>query len=238
MKIVVYTSIIGNIDKLWSVMPGSDTIQHIAFVDKPKREVGLWGGSPPVILPKTYNIKVHESWEQRIIEPESNARRTARHYKTVPHRYLPDADIWVWIDGNVRLRMTPTQYLSRYMVGDLCIFNHWDRKCLYEEAAFCSKVNKDKPAVLKAQVKRYKAAGMPKNWGLAATRIVVRKNTKKIRDLNEAWLYEIEHGSLRDQVSLPYVCWKAGLKWKALPGRCCPRNGDKRYHYIKHTRKR
>jgi len=238
VKVAVYTSIIGGIDKLWSVMPGSGDVEHIAFVDARKREVGLWGKSPPTIMPKTGNVTAQATWEQRIVKPEWDARRTARHYKAVPHLYMPDADIWIWVDGNVRLRMHPLKLVERHMKGSLTTFKHWDRHCLYDEAAFCAKVHKDKPATLREQTTRYSREGMPRRWGLMATRVVIRRNTPEIRALNESWWAEIERGSLRDQVSLPYVCWKHEMRWRVLPGRCCPRNQSHEYVYLRHTGKK
>ena len=237
MKVIVYTALIGNIDRLWSVMPGSEDVQHVAFVDGPKLEMGLWGKSPPTILPKTSGKKARPTWNQQIVKPEWSARRTARHYKALPHRYLQDADVWIWVDGNVRLRMHPLALIKRYLKDhDLVTFRHWDRDCLYAEGAFCAKFSKDKRAVLQAQMKRYQLAGMPKRWGLAATRVVIRRNTTRIRELNESWWTEIEHGSVRDQVSLPYVCWRHKVRWGVLPGRCCPRNTGKEYLCIPHMR--
>lgn len=220
MKIVVYTAIVGNIDRLWSALPGTVDLPHIAFVDHPKTEAGLWGGQPPRILPGTESTSGRKAWEQRIIEPQWDSRRTARHYKALPHRYLPDADVWIWVDGNVRARAHPLKVLARYPDADLITYKHWDRRCLYTEAAFCAKIGKDKAATLNAQTRLYRKAGMPANWGLPATRVVIRRNTPVIRELNEAWWAEMERWSYRDQVSLPYVCWKLGIRWAELPGKC------------------
>jgi len=237
VKVIVYTALIGDIDQLWSVMPGSDDVQHVAFVDTPKLEAGLWGGSPPTILPKTSGKKARPTWDKQTVKPEWGTRRTARHYKTLPHRYLPDADVWIWIDSNVRLRMHPLTLIKRYLKdNDLVAFKHWDRDCLYTEAAFCAKHGKDKRDILEAQMARYLKDGMPKRWGLAATRVVIRRNTPAVRELDESWWDEIERGSVRDQVSFPYVCWKHKMTWGVLPGRCCPRNTGKEYICIPHTR--
>lgn len=231
MRVVVYTALIGNIDYLWSAVPGSDDIQHIAFVDSPKQEIGLWGGEPPTITSRAPAMV--PMWEQRVIEPQWGNRRMARHVKALPHRYLPDADVWIWMDANVRPRMS-AQALVQYMTADLVTFDHWRRQCLYKEANECIRQRKDGRDVLEAQAARYRQAGMPRNWGLAATRIVIRRNTEPIRALNEAWWAEIERGSVRDQVSLPFVCWKAGMRWGALPGTCKPGNSDSRWLYLGH----
>ena len=233
LNVVVYTAIIGNIDRLWSVLPGTDNVRHVAFVDSPKREVGLWGGKPPRILENTANANAAQTWEQVIVKPEWDARRTARHYKAVPQRYLPDADVWIWVDGNVRARKDQMTIINRYPGSELVTYKHWDRSCVYVEAAFCAKIRKDKAEILNAQVSRYHKVGMPNNWGLAATRVVIRRNTQAIRDLNEAWWNEIKNYSLRDQVSLPFVCWRAGIKWDILPGKCVPGDAGE-YLYIRH----
>ena len=134
--------------------------------------------------------------------------------------------------------MHPLVLIERYLKdNDLVAFKHPDRDCLYAEAAFCAMHGKDKRAVLEAQMKRYQKAGMPKRWGLAETRVVIRRNTQRIRELGEAWWTEIEQGSLRDQVSFPYVCWKHGARWAILPGRCWVRNTSKEYLYLRHTQK-
>ena len=232
-NVVVYTAIIGSIDRLWSVLPGSDNVRHVAFVDSPKKEVGLWGGKPPHIMKNTTTAKAVKTWEQIVIKPRWDARRTARHYKAVPHRYLPDADVWIWVDGNVRARKNPMVFVKRYPDSELVTYKHWDRKCLYVEASFCAKIRKDGKGILAAQAKKYRKVGMPANWGLAATRVVIRRNTQAIRDLNEAWWQEIKNHSLRDQVSLPFVCWKAGLKWDVLPGKCVAGPGGE-FLYLRH----
>ena len=134
--------------------------------------------------------------------------------------------------------MHPLALIKRYLKdNDLVAFKHPDRDCLYVEAAFCAKHGKDKRAVLQAQMARYQRAGMPKRWGLAETRVVIRRNTERICDLSDAWWTEIEHGSLRDQVSFPYVCWKNKARWAILPGRCWPRNTGTEYVYLPHVKR-
>ena len=232
MRVVVYTALVGDIDYLWSVVPRRDDIQHVAFVDSPKQEIGLWGEEPPTITSRAPAMV--PTWEQRVIEPQWGNRRTARHVKTLAHRYLPDADVWVWIDANVRPRMPSLALIGKYISGDLVTFDHWARRCLYDEAAVCIQQEKDRSGVLKPQVERYRRAGMPRNWGLAATRIVIRRNTKAVRELNETWWAEIERGSVRDQVSLPFASWQSGLHWESLPGTCKPGNPDSRWLYLGH----
>jgi len=235
MHIVVYTAIFGDIDRLWSVYPLASKVEHVLFTDRPRREVGLWTDEQPAtIRAKTQGLGVPPTWEQRMVEPEQGLRRTARHYKALPHRYL-DADVWIWVDGNVRLLADPREIVERYLGdADLAIFKHPDRVCLFEEAEFCAKVGKDSPKVLDKQTKVYQAEGMPRKWGLPETRCVIRRNVSRVRLLNDAWWAELNSFSVRDQVSLPFVCWKLGIRWREIPGRCWPRNTHKHFYYVKH----
>lgn len=233
MKIIVYTAIVGKIDRLWSVCPvASRNAEHVCFSDQPLREVGLWNGKR--ILLDTGELIAPKTWEIRQIVPEWGPRRTARHYKCLPHRYLPNADVWIWVDGNVRLTIPPQTAIRDWLKRDLMTFNHPERACLYVEAEFCAKYHKDKAEILEAQTKRYREEGMPLGWGLAETRCVIRRNTPEICTLNEAWWAEIEAGSQRDQVSFPYVCWRAGIQWDAIPGHCGKDRSHTAFCYVRH----
>jgi len=238
MKVVLYTAIIGNRDHLWSVAPGAmDGTPHVCFSDMPRRQLGLWTvaepHSHPSILPGTYDISAPPAWDVRIVEPAWEPRRTARHYKCMPHLYFPDADVWIWVDGNVRMLIPSLVAIGHWLKHDLATFNHPDRVCVYDEVKACIKYKKDKPATLNAQAAVYRKAGMPEKWGLAGTRVVIRRNTPLTLRLNEMWWAEVENRSDRDQVSFPYVCRKLGLRWDKLAG-WAGNPGDPNFLYIKH----
>ena len=231
MKIVVYTAIIGQIDRLWSVCPTvRGKAAYVCFSDIARKEAGLWSGKR-LLEKRSPGLPI---WKVRQVKQQWNPRRTARHYKCLPHRYLPDADIWIWVDGNVRLTTSPEDAVRRWLHSDLATFNHPDRNCLYSEAAFCAKYHVDIPSVLKTQTDKYRAKGMPVRWGLAETRCVIRRNTPAMREFNEAWWAEIERGSLRDQISFPFVCWSKGIRWTTIPGRCGPIAPKGPFYYVGH----
>jgi len=112
--------------------------------------------------------------------------------------------------------------VRKWLTGSfLTTFTHPFRDCLYDEATFCLKVPRGEiyRKELAQQTAAYQRAGMPRHWGLAETRCVMRVNSPQITKMNELWWSEIQAHSPRDQVSLPYVCWKLGIKWGELPGR-------------------
>jgi len=228
MKTIVYTALFGcKSDKLLSVRPSSSVVQHVCFSERPKREVGLWQGD--TIISGTLNITARHTWKMMPVgNREWSSRQTARYYKCMPHTVLPEADVWIWVDSNVRLLVSPEELVSRWLPTgcDLATFDHSQRNCLYDEVVACINQRKDSAALLRRQMQAYLADGMPHNWGLAETRVVIRRNTPQIRTLNEMWWNEIKTRSVRDQVALPYVCWKLGVRWAAISTRWCYPNND------------
>lgn len=247
MKIVVYTAIFGNIDPLWSPFPPAvKGAEYVCFTDGARRDRGLWTHNLtedwPTILDGSIKVRpVKQSWKVKIVKPGLGHRKQARRCKTMAHEYFPGADVTIWLDGNVRLMIPAGRAVKKWLGNvDLAIFNHPDRVCLYDEAMFCIRRGKGSKGRLQAQMAAYQRAGMPAKWGLPETKCVIRRNTPKMVKLNEAWWQEIQQHSVRDQVSLPFVCWKLGIRWKVIPGRAglasFPGKLNRAFWYAKHRK--
>ena len=128
----------------------------------------------------------------------------AKIYKALPHLFL-DSKYSIWIDGNIQLNCDPHMLVDMMNGKDLLVFKHADRDCLYEEAKVCIKSKLDNERVINEQINRYLKQGWPKNAGLGSCRVIVRKNTKNMNNLNAIWWSEICRGSKRDQLSFPFV---------------------------------
>lgn len=219
MRIVVYTAIFGDIDKLWPPYPPAMAgAEFVCFSDRHIREWGNWEGEKLVTRDRL--TAGGPFWDLRLIRPTFDNRRNARYCKAMSHKFFPEADITIWLDGNLRLLISPDLAVQKWDKGaDLVTFNHPDRGCLYAEAEFCASKRKAKRSELARQTQRYSLAGMPRNWGLPETRCVIRKHTERIKELNGVWWDEMREFSPRDQVSLPFLCWKAGIRWGVIPGR-------------------
>ena len=226
MKIVVYSALFGDKDPLWSVpQVVRKGAEYILFTERKRREVGLWtrGGSygrPATMLPGTGGFPASPpTWKQKIVPLlGKDPRRTARYYKIMSHEVLPDADVVIWVDSNIRMLVNPKQALNWLGFLDFAAFTHPDRNCVYQEIQACLQFGKGSKTQLKQQAAAYQRATMPSRWGLASTRCVVRRHTKKIKKLNKAWYAELQKYSVRDQIALPYICWKAKTKWAVIPG--------------------
>jgi len=131
------------------------------------------------------------------------------------HVALSEYDEALWVDGSFEVQ-DPSfardvfEYLEAASIA-LCL--HPERGCIYDEANVCHLMAKYCDQNIVGQVAYYRDQGFPAKWGLFAAGIVARRNDDpKIRHLNEAWMEENEKWTYQDQLSLPYVLWKLGIK--------------------------
>lgn len=196
-RLVIYTVITGAYEPLISPYVVDSKADYVCLIDIPVPEV------PP--------------WEQRIIRREiKDARRESRRLKILSHQHFPDAEYILYHDPNVWFKTTNIpSWLGRH---DMALCTHPERDCVYDEAKACIEADKGDPDTIRAQVARYKAEAYPEHAGLAATTIILRKQTEAVRQFNEAWWQEVSNGSVRDQVSFNYTCWKLGMGYDLIPG--------------------
>ncbi|HVU85660.1 MAG TPA: glycosyltransferase domain-containing protein [Puia sp.] len=215
-KIVVYTAIAGGYDSLKPVLPlWQDEATFVAFLDKPQRVPG---------------------WEIRTVhEGFKDPCRNAKIHKILPHKFFPDADYSLWIDGCVRLKsiMPLRQWIKEYLAKhDQAQCKHWGRDCIYQEGGACLQYHWDLPAIIHRQMDKYFSEGYPRNNGLGECTVIFRRHTQAVENLNELWWKEISEGSRRDQLSFNYVCHKLGFKYTHLPGTIL---NNPHFHWLPHT---
>lgn len=199
----VYTANIGSYDNLVPPLPGIDDnagfVSHICFASELPGPVKGWKQIPAQMT-------------------QLRSQREARRYKALSHLYMQDWEWSIWMDAHGKLKVHP-----RYLVGllgdqDMGVFQHPVRDCIYDEASAVVELGKETEAVVKRQMAAYLNAGYPRQRGLAGTGLVVRRHTPEVARFNEAWWAQISAGSVRDQLSFDYVCWKLGIMYAILPG--------------------
>lgn len=190
---------------------GVVTDRRDAFRDSPYPMV-LFTDDPTARVTK--NVRIVPCPPQAGVTPV----RTARFYSANPHLLFPDADVTIYMNGSVRLAVPPERIVEIMGPADMACFKHDRRDCLYEEGYEVARQGIDDPAVVEAQLARYRDAGHPRHWGLWGLSLYVRRHTDRMRALNEAWYEEIKAGSFRDQISFPFVVRKTGVKIAELPG--------------------
>ena len=169
-------------------------------------------------------------WDIRIVDKlYDDGARSAKRYKLLPHRFLKEYDVSIWIDIEVKITKDINDLVDGYLSkSNLAILNHElcgrtvtgdlnVRKCVYEEAKFIKwlgdnhpkKQYKDNIDIINSQVDRYKSEGYPENNGLARTTVIFRNhNEDDVIKHSELWWDEMKYGSRRDQIGFNYSAWK------------------------------
>jgi hypothetical protein len=155
----------------------------------------------------------------------------------MPHRFLSEYDVSIWIDIEVKITKDIDNLVEEYLSeSNLAILNHElcgrsvtgdlnVRKCVYEEARFIKwlgdnnpkKQYKDNIDIINKQVEEYKLDGYPENNGLARTTVIFRRhNEEDVVKQSEFWWEEMKYGSKRDQIGFNYSAWKNDLKFEYI----------------------
>ncbi len=213
MNKVIYTAIFGGYDDVVEPTFKNDSWDYICFTDTDLKS---------------------DFWEVRKVLPlYEDSTRNARKYKLLPHRYLAEYDISLWMDGNFLIRDDVNELIDKYLSDkNFACHDHMNcrldpRDCVYDEYNAImnlgnsdpNKNYKDNPQVMYDQVKRYQDEGYPSHNGLIVSGILLRKhNEEEVKITMEEWWEEIKYGSKRDQLSFDYSVWKTNLKYNYIEG--------------------
>ena len=146
------------------------------------------------------NAPVPDPWERWPLPRHDDPCRAAKRPKILPWDFLPDWDRCLWIDANLILRKNPSN--TRFPIA---IHQHRHRDCVYDEAQVCILLGKDNADTINGQMERYRQSGYLEHAGLWECGVIYRDNRADVESLCRDWWAEIETGSRRDQLSLPFV---------------------------------
>lgn len=157
--------------------------------------------------------------------PQTQNRLDAKWWKVRPDLACPDADVTIWMDASVTLLRADAESVCLAELGDddALFMSHPWRDCVYDEYHASSGTpgldQKYGHQFTAEQMAHYREEGHPEHWGLVQTTFIVRRNNARVRALDDAWWHEIEHWSIQDQLSLPFVLRKLGrrLRWHYWP---------------------
>jgi len=213
LSTVVYTAIFGNYDKLNEIENPQVDVDYFCITDGKFKS-------------KTWQI-------MHYIPTNMDYCRAARYFKICPHRWFPEYDYSMWIDGNLKLRVTPD---IQTVLGEktLAVSLHPSRDCIYDEIVACEELNKGDSLIMHKQVEYYKSLGFPSHAGLWETNALLRRhNDAELCALNDLWWEQVSKYSKRDQLSFPFIF--QGYPIKTLPLRYLFHQGIVNYHM--HLRK-
>jgi hypothetical protein len=194
-RIVVYTCISGSYDKLKEVSKKESNISYICFTDS---EISS------------------DTWEIRKIPEFLNylePTKRARCLKILPHLFLNDYDVSVWVDGAIEVLGNINELVILKLKNNFAISKHPDRICIYQEALKIVELNKDYKEVVDKQIDKYKKMNYPEHFGLVQSGIIIRNhNEVGVIKLCELWWNELLRHSKRDQLSFNFSLWIVNIE--------------------------
>jgi hypothetical protein len=198
VSVAVYTAAFGQYDDL-KPHPEILGVDFIAFTDRPIES---------------------EHWDVRVVQPTDEHPRTqAKRFKLFPHEYLPEHEFTVWVDASHEI-LTEHFAANAYLAldeTDIALYQHPWRDCIYDEAQASIVLQKYAGLPIEAQVESYRTQGHPEHWGLYACGTIARRNTPDVAKLMASWSNEIDQWTYQDQLSLPVVCRRAGIRPATFP---------------------
>lgn len=194
MTFTVYTSIMGDYDSL-KMHPEHDAVDRwLCFTDNPQIQCSGW---------------------ETVLEPSrfSHPRLSAKWRKCHP----PESTNSLWVDGSVQFN---ADYIDAILVGlessDVVMFPHPERTSIIEEARVSERMIKYRGLPVMAQARHYLDAwGWPDNQLWASTTFG-RRHTPEVMQFGAAWFAENENWTYQDQLSLPPVLARYGIRPEPL----------------------
>jgi hypothetical protein len=172
-----------------------------------------------------------EPWKV-VVEPrpQLHPRLAAKVAKANPEQYS-DADVLIWVDGNLRIESPDFVRWCVDSLGDEDLAQHHsvERASLLAEASVASGMPKYDGLPVWEQARHYIADGHPVDWGVWWTGLMVR--AADCPAFGDAWLAEMVRWTYEDQISEPYVLLRAGLRPADIP---IDWQGNKRFSLLGH----
>jgi len=205
-KTVIYTSII-NPKEPFGIHEGYDTLKVPLYVDEDCDYICFTNN--PHLKSDTWNII------QVPLKFNNCSVRTQREPKILAHKYFPEYERSLYIDGTILINRSISKFLTDSLKESSWIARYHDkRNCVYDEAQHIINIfhenPKDTPENVKAYIEKQKFRNYPKNNGLYNTSAIMRNhNDPQVIKCLESWWREYSASpSKRDQLSLPYAFWE------------------------------
>lgn len=168
----------------------------IGGIDEPK-------GIPRQNTPYTYHYYTENNLPFPL--PNLNARMRSKYVKIMMHRFLPDYDAYIWVDGKVQvLENNFVELMIKNLPGnDVCIFRHQERNNPIEEIEFIEKhMSQGSKYVLSRygnqMIEREKEL-FSDRMALYETTLFCRLNTADTSSMFEEWWMKLTEYSCFDQ---------------------------------------
>lgn len=194
----VYTCLIGNCEELnEQPISAQSSIPFVCLTDDPGLQNSTWR-----------IVRVKPLFPMDPV-------RSQRMLKLLPHRYLQDFELSLYIDNSVILKQKPEEIFDRYLASsDFALPIHSFRDRVIEEFIEVAELGKDDPSRIFEQWDHYRASDpgaldeRPYWNGI----LLRRHGSPEVRRALEHWAAHILRYSRRDQLSANTAFRHAGFK--------------------------
>jgi hypothetical protein len=144
-------------------------------------------------------------WEIIKVPKVVNTRLESRKYKALFWNYV-DTEFSMWCDGSFRINTNLNWFWTNHFKNDFSAPLHPQRKDMLEEGKAIIEAKRGGGEGVEKQMEIYKSI-VPKNNGLIAAGILLRRNSERCRELCTAWYKETSdpNNCQRDQMSFTKV---------------------------------
>ncbi len=196
-NICIYTVITGNYDNL------SEIPDELYFPDI----------YDYIFLTDNSNIK-SKNWKVIKIDLiDNDFQLTNRFYKIIINKYIKKYKQSIYIDGKVTLKKNIFKELYNLNNYDMLCFEHYKRKCLYQEGAVL--LHPYKQISTKEEIvpliQYIKKNNFPKLFGLTDNCCLIRNHSDLVKNTMIQWFDYVKNYCRRDQISFMFCVWKNNL---------------------------
>ena len=198
--VLIYTANFGGYDTVRAQVAQDIDVDWLCLTDRPDADAP-WPWRTIPVLP------THE-----------HPNLAAKVFKAQPPWELNEWSVAIWIDANMEIMEAAFAREAMAYVNDgLATWAHPRRDCVYDEGTVClpgAKEGQDgryENLPIVDQLAAYRDEGFPAHHGLFASGTIVW-TPEASSTLGVAWLAEIERWGFQDQLALPVVAWRMGIK--------------------------
>jgi len=199
LTVIVYTVLVGEYEALKEPENPDPRVRYMLFTDNPSLQTRHW----EVVPLDTLGL---------------SPRRASRLPKLLPHRYLPEHDISLYIDASITLIEPDILSIARDALQgvDIAAYPHFKRNCVFEEIDECIQLGKVNLEKADAYCNKLQKEKFPRQFGLLENAFLLRRSTPLMTRINDLWFKEYISGPERDQFSLMYVLWRACVPYALI----------------------
>ncbi len=193
---VVYTCVTGGYDRVLPPLQTTPNARFVLFSDRPETRVRGWETLPLQDL------------------AQAEGPRINRAHKILGPRLFPDHRVSLYVDGNIRILSDLTPLFDAFAEADadIALPRHPQRETVAEEVEACIAMGKADEDVLRNEYAALLSEGFDPYARLTENNVIFRRQSPALDTAMDDWWRRVRDGTGRDQLSLPHVLSRHGLR--------------------------